>query len=161
MFNQQKIKGKVAEEVVKRHLTGRGHKINDVSENPEYWKYDIDLIITNWKTPITIEVKRDDNLFTTGNIFVEVGFEKEGYYSTGWFNMCKADYIAFFDCKTKKGIICDLDKLKETAVQKGQKKLFWDKVDQCWGTALLLNIAKAKKFGVIVYQWEELEWQDV
>ena len=38
----------MAEAIVKRHSESRGHKIKDVSDNPDYWKPDIDLIITNW-----------------------------------------------------------------------------------------------------------------
>ena len=157
MFYDQLKKGKYAEWMVKRHLESRGHKIRDVSDNPDYWKVDIDLIITNWETPITLEVKRDDNLFTTGNIFIELGFQKENYYSTGWFNTCKADYIAFYDTVHKRGLIADLDKLRDCAVNYGYKKMFWDKCDECWGTALLLNIGKARKYGVIAYEWKENE----
>ena len=157
MFKEQLKKGKYAEQIVQKHLEQRGHIINNVSDNPEYWKYDIDLIITNWKEPITIEVKRDDNLYRTGNIFVEVGFQKEDYYSTGWFNNCKADYIAYYDTKTANGLIIELDKLKQAVVNYGKKIYFRDKIDNCDGIAYLLPIGKAKKLGIISHQWKENE----
>ena len=43
-FEQQKAKGKVVEEIVKRHLTNRGHIIQDVSEIRDYQKKDIDFL---------------------------------------------------------------------------------------------------------------------
>ena len=113
-FEAQKVKGKVVEEIVKRHLIGRGHTVEDVSEIKEYQKKDIDFLVANGTTKqlISMEVKRDDNIFRTGNFFFEIGFEKENYYSMGWMGKCKADYISFYDTRRNKGYILDFIKTK-------------------------------------------------
>lgn len=156
-FQLQKSKGKVVEELVKRHLTQRGHKIEDVSEIREYQKKDIDFLVTNGTTNqlITLEIKRDDNLFRTGNFFFEIGFQKEDYYSMGWIDKCQADYICFFDTNKSKGFILNYEETKKQLPKLAKRHEFWDKLDECFGTALLLPIGTARKAGLIVYEWEE------
>ena len=44
-FQQQKSKGKQAEQIVKKHLQSRGIEVVDVAEVPDYQKIDIDFLI--------------------------------------------------------------------------------------------------------------------
>lgn len=156
-FEQQKAKGKVVEEIVKRHLTNRGHIIQDVSEIREYQRKDIDFLVTHGTTGelITLEIKRDDNLFRTGNFFFEIGFQKENYYSMGWIDKSKADYLCFFDTKVGKGFILDFNATKGMIAAIGKRHYFWDKIDECEGMAYLIPIWKVKQAGLIAYEWEE------
>ena len=156
-FQTQKSKGKVAEEIVKQHLTNRGHIVKDVSEIREYQKKDIDFLITNGTTNelITLEVKRDDNLFRTGNFFFEIGFQNEDYYMMGWIDKSKADYLCFFDVKVGKGFILDFNATKAKIAEIGKRHTFWDRIDECEGIAYLVPIWKARQAGLIAYEWEE------
>lgn len=156
-FQQQKLRGKVVEEIVKRHLTNRGHLIEDVSEIRDYQKYDIDFLVTHGTTNelITLEVKRDDNITKTGNFFFEIGFQREDYYSMGWIDKSRADYLCFFDTKSSKGYILEFNTTKGLIAEIGKRHTFWDRIDQCEGIAYLVPIWKARKAGIIVYEWEE------
>ena len=51
----------------KKYLRANGADVEDVSNNPAYWKKDIDLIADG----VSIEVKWDGAMATTGNIFIE------------------------------------------------------------------------------------------
>lgn len=156
-FQKQKTRGQEAEQIVKRHLESRGHAVQDVTDVPYYWNIDIDFIITNrdGTNSTTIEVKRDDNIFKTGNLFFEIGFEKETHYSEGWLNRCKAEYICFYDTLKRHGIIINFKRIKPLLSTFGRKITFWDREDQCYGEALLVPLSKVRYAGLVEYEWSE------
>lgn len=53
------------------YLQGKGYKVIDATQEPEYWAQDIDLIAQKDGKEITIEVKWDSIIAKTGNLFVE------------------------------------------------------------------------------------------
>lgn len=156
-FQKQKTRGQEAEQIVKRHLESRGHTIEDVTNIPYYWNIDIDFIITNKDTinSTTLEVKRDDNIFKTGNLFFEIGFDKDTHYSEGWLEKCKAEYICFYDALKRQGIIVNFKRIKPILSSLGREITFWDREDQCYGNALLVPLSKARYAGVVAYEWSE------
>lgn len=98
---------------VKKFLRGRGIQVEDVSDNPQYWAKDIDLIATN---PITgksaaIEIKLDGRISDTGNFFIE--FENpRSENSKGWFNFCEADFLYYIDESSFLTYIIKFDELR-------------------------------------------------
>ena len=58
-FQQQKSKGKQAEQIVKKHLQSRGIEVVDVAEVPDYQKIDIDFLIKKNGKTAGLEVKAD------------------------------------------------------------------------------------------------------
>jgi len=100
----------------------------------------------------TLEVKKDKNLFRTRNIFVECGFQRGNYFSSGWLSYCEADYICYFDTAANRGVIVDREKLLHL-LDKGKVISFYDKTDDKMGKAVLVPLAVAKS--AIVYEWRE------
>ena len=98
---------------VKKFLRGRGIQVEDVSDKPQYWAKDIDLIATNPLTGASaaIEVKLDARINDTGNFFVE--FENpRSKNSKGWFHFCEADFLYYIDSHTYITYIIKIDELR-------------------------------------------------
>ena len=98
---------------VKKFLRGRGIQVEDVSDKPQYWAKDIDLIATNPLTGASaaIEVKLDARINDTGNFFVE--FENpRSKNSKGWFYFCEADFLYYIDSHTYITYIIKIDELR-------------------------------------------------
>lgn len=85
-----------------------------MSGNSEYWHKDIDFIAFSPKTKASksFEVKWDSRINSTGNLYLELTNvnSKEG---RGWFEFCKADYLAYGDAQAEVFYIFPLDALKE------------------------------------------------
>lgn len=83
---------------LKWSLRRNGYEVKDVSGDSDYWGKDIDLIATNTSTNITttIEVKWDNRISATGNMFIELE-NPRSKGGNGWFNFCEADLLAYGD----------------------------------------------------------------
>lgn len=81
--------GRQGEIIFSRRMIENGYKVEDVSNNSDYWSKDIDFIITS---PITgavksFEVKYDSRINKTGNLYLELSnIHSKG--GKGWFNFC-------------------------------------------------------------------------
>lgn len=80
------------------HRARRFHKVDDKTNDKNYWGKDIDFIVTNPRTgeTRTIEVKTDTRLYETGNLYIEL----ENVHSKGdkgWYYFSEADIIAYCD----------------------------------------------------------------
>lgn len=98
---------------VKKYLRGRGIQVEDVSDKPQYWAKDIDLIATNPLTGASaaIEVKLDARINDTGNFFVE--FENpRSKNSKGWFHFSEADFLYYIDSNSLLTYIIKFDELR-------------------------------------------------
>ena len=123
-FELMNKQGLEVQEIVKKHLEGRGHKVTDVSQDRAYQKKDVDFILQKNGLTATLEVKKDKKLFTTGNIFIECGFQRGDYYSRGWIQYCEADYICYYDTTAAKGIVINRYKLLPL-LEQGKKPQFY------------------------------------
>lgn len=97
---------------LKKYLRAHGAEVEDVSNNPAYWKKDIDLIADG----VNIEVKWDGVIATTGNVYIETvsNMEKE---KPGWFEICQADKLYYGDATNKMFYIFDFPQLKKYVAQ--------------------------------------------
>lgn len=93
---------------LKKYLRAHGAEVEDVSNNPNYWKKDIDLIADG----INIEVKWDGVLAATGNMYIETCSDTVKN-KPGWFNFCQADKLYYGDAQNKIFYIFDFPQLKE------------------------------------------------
>jgi hypothetical protein len=95
-------------------MENRNYTVEDVSSNPSYWRKDIDFIITSPTTGATktFEVKWDARLHETNNLYLEVAsaYSEEGL---GWYEFCKADYLAYGDATNGTFYIIPLLELRE------------------------------------------------
>lgn len=99
---------KPGEYELKTYFRGKGCKVTDVSNNPDYWKKDIDLIVDGE----AIEVKWDSKVYDTGNLFVEIYSDVERR-KPGWYKFCEADTLAYGDAVNKYFFMFDYEGLKE------------------------------------------------
>ena len=106
--------GKQGEELFKQIMQNRNYKVVDVTDNPDYWVKDIDFIVTSPTTGLTktFEVKYDQKINKTNNLYLEL-VNVHSYGGSGWFEFCKADYLAYGDATTNTFYIIPLLELRE------------------------------------------------
>ena len=125
---------------LKQFLMARACDVEDVSNNPQYWHKDIDLIVTNPKanSTFTVEVKWDKRMNETGNLYIEMlnPRSQKGY---GWFHFCEADYLAYGDAVKHLFYIFDWNDLREY-VREHRNELIWRRTyDDSQGILLPLD----------------------
>lgn len=94
------------------YLQGKGYKVIDATQEPEYWAQDIDLIAKKDGKEITIEVKWDSIIAKTGNLFVETLTDIDKG-KQGWFQFCKADLLYYGDAQKHIFYVIKMSDLRE------------------------------------------------
>ena len=106
--------GKQGEQLFQERMEQKGYVVEDVSSNPNYFRKDIDFIITSSTTGEvkTFEVKWDTKIDRTSNLYLEfVNKNSEG--GLGWFEFCKADYLAYGNATTGAFLVIPMQELRE------------------------------------------------
>lgn len=90
------------------------YEVEDVRLKKEYWARDIDFILTSKETGAarTVEVKTDNKIFRTENLFIETK-NPRSQGGLGWYNFCQADLICYYDFVQKIFHIFSFAELKE------------------------------------------------
>ncbi len=140
--------GKYGERLFSQRMAAQGFLIQDVSGNSAYFDKDIDFIVTNPTTGNVraFEVKYDEKLNRTGNLFLEIENPRSKQWSgQGWWLHCKADFLVYGNGITQElycfpllelkervkgmnlrtgrtwdnsvGLLCPLDRVKDLAIQ--------------------------------------------
>lgn len=78
------------------YLQSQGYFVEDLTDNPKFWKQDIDFSAEKNGKLEYIEVKWDNRIHQTNNMYVETQTDIDNN-KDGWFNICKADYIFYGD----------------------------------------------------------------
>ena len=107
-------KGTQGEQIFSDIMSRQGYVVENVVDNPIYQRQDIDFIITSPATNLTktFEVKYDYCVNKTGNLYLElVNTHSEG--GCGWWEFCKADYLAYGDAHSRQFYIFSLLELRE------------------------------------------------
>ena len=107
--------GKRGEKLVAAALTARGHIVTDMSDNLDYRRKDIDLLLENKQKQITtLEVKNDMRSETTGNLFIETyNVRNQSHSFKGWYFYCEAYYLCFLQETSKAAHIVAFDDLRQ------------------------------------------------
>ena len=106
--------GKYGEALFRDKISRLDYTVVDVSNNPTYWDKDIDFIITSHRSGLTksFEVKYDSRINSTGNLYLELtNVHSKG--GRGWYEFCKADFLAYGDAQAQVFYIFPLDALRE------------------------------------------------
>lgn len=98
------------EQELKDYLRANDLKVIDVSDNPQYFKKDIDLFVEQDGRKIGLEVKWDKCISYTGNMYIETLSDIEKR-KDGWFNFCVADFLCYGDSVNQLYYIIALDDL--------------------------------------------------
>lgn len=93
-FSQNLKEGNIGEAIAAEFLTSVGFSVDDVSSNPDYFYKDIDLIATIDEETITVEVKADAKVSSTGNVCIEV-IGNKAKNKKGWIYYCQARKLRF------------------------------------------------------------------
>lgn len=78
------------------YLQDNGWSVEDVTKNEQYFDKDIDLVAHRGTERLTVEVKWDSRIASTGNMFIETVTDLDKS-KAGWFMFCQADYIYYGD----------------------------------------------------------------
>lgn len=100
-FERDLSRGKIGEDIVKGFFSSFGREVIDVSDIEEYQKQDIDFLVGD----ISVEVKADDIIHQTKNLFLEyksvytkdTKHTKKGDETPGWILTTGADWLAYYD----------------------------------------------------------------
>ena len=116
--------GKQGEQLFYQIMRGRNYTVEDVREIRKYQLRDTDFILTSPTTGTvkTFEVKWDEKLNSTGNIFIEM-INPRSHNLDGWFEFIEADYLAYGDAISQKFYIINVEWLKSYFVEK-KRRLF-------------------------------------
>ena len=116
--------GKIGEELFQQRMEARGYQVQDVSADPQYWSKDIDFIVTSTSGAIkSFECKWDSKINRTGNLYLEfVNKNSEG--GLGWFEFCKADYLAYGNAAANTFLVIPMAELRERVKRLPQRIAF-------------------------------------
>lgn len=106
--------GKQGEALFKQLMESIGYKVEDVSNDSNYWYKDIDFFVTSPVTNLTksFECKWDSRINTTGNLYLELtNVHSKG--GRGWYEFCEADYLAYGNAQIGVFYIIPFAALKE------------------------------------------------
>ena len=107
--------GKEGEKLFQQIMEQRGHQVINVSADPDYYhRGDFILVDRQGIQRIVVEVKWDERIHQTNNLYLEV-INTDSFWSggDGWWKYCKCDYLAYGDAINKKFYIFDMKQLKE------------------------------------------------
>lgn len=148
MFIKDKYRGKWGEAQFASLLDKSGIQYEDVSENKEWQKVDVDFLING----IPYEVKTDFAIHNTRNIFIEVSKETKTGVHPGWWQITKAKVIAWIDAINGIIYMIDVNKLKLWMVHNAPSKTF--NIDtNCKTTAILYPVWQLKEQGIIYAEY--------
>lgn len=110
--------GRQGEVLFQHIMKSQNHRVVDVSGDPQYWDIDIDFLVTSSSSGETksFEVKWDYKINKTNNLYLEVA-NSHSVNGVGWWEFCKADYIAYGDAINKIFYVFDRKELKERVLK--------------------------------------------
>lgn len=116
-FNNQNNKAKEAEVIAKRIILQQDEfcGIYDTSDVKKYQEQDIDFIAYKIWTgeAVSFEIKNDDRINETNNIFAEIDRIYSDHTSDGWLKCSKAQWFFYRDSVKQVSYLFELDNLKE------------------------------------------------
>ena len=94
------------------YLQDNGWTVQDVTRDEAYFDKDIDLVAYKGSERLTVEVKWDSRIATTGNMFIETVTDIDKSKS-GWFLFCQADFIYYGDSVNQLFYVFKTDDLRQ------------------------------------------------
>lgn len=102
--------GSQGEALIKQFLEGVGALVTDVSNEPEYWAQDIDLLVEKCGRCSTIEIKTDNRVSRTRNLFIESANPRS--QGGGWYFFTKADLLYYLDSENLIVYVIKMEELR-------------------------------------------------
>ena len=110
--------GKEGELLFQQQLQQWGYEVQDVSADERYY-HKGDFVFTDATgAQKIVEVKWDERMNETKNLYLEIINTRSTWcLGNGWWNYCKADYVAYGDAVSKQFRIYNLKELRERVAQ--------------------------------------------
>ncbi len=143
--------GRDNEEVTKTQLTNMGFGITDVSDCVNYQSKDIDILVQGFlqDREATFEIKNDAKIGSTGNIFIEDGFDRKTGFCQGWLHKCQADVLVITDSQKQIIYLFNWPLLKQYAQEHGKQVTWWNRTDDCTGHGIVVPVFDTFANGLI------------
>ena len=158
LFERQLKKGRVGEELSLNYLTNKGWNVEDVSKNEEYFSLDIDFIAEKNGTTVSLDVKTEEAMSRTGNMFIEHTLNYEnGKIAKGWLFYSQAEYIWHINLDNGVAFAYKLKDMKEYLKKSPIK----------WGTCRDENktvdgrLVKPEEYKNSGYWWQEMNLKEI
>lgn len=122
--------GKRGERIFMDFLCRHGYSFTDVSDDREYQKQDVDVLIESKKMAgkqIPVEIKNDTMIHRTGNIFFET-MSNVDYATDGCFQKTKADIMVIVSEPEKSIYLVDAQFLKKYVTESAKSLRFISRV---------------------------------
>lgn len=136
--------GKKFEMILYDKLKSLGVDVIDVSKDPKYQKYDIDMVLSINNKKLTMEIKADKRISKTRNIFVEDVMERKNGDKDGWLHYCRCDILCYVDDYNDIAYLVNWVKLRKFVLNEDESKKyyrrFYDKVDNCYAGGYLIPL---------------------
>lgn len=158
LFQRQSAKGQVGETLALNYLTSKEWKVEDVSKNENYFDKDIDFLVEKEGASTSIDVKTEDKMSETGNMFIEWGINySNGKYKGGWAHYSKAEYIWHINPKTSTAFAYRLEDMKKYLRTAPEK----------WGTcqdgykSVDGRLVKPEEYKQSGFWWQEMNLREI
>ena len=93
-------------------LVSSGWKVQDLTQCEAFFGKDIDLLISRGQEQHYIEVKWDNWIHYTGNMFIETITDLD-FNKDGWYKFCSAEFVFYGDSKNNLFYVYRFNDLKE------------------------------------------------
>lgn len=158
LFQRQSKKGKVGEDLAYNYLLNTGWEVEDTTGNPAYYDIDIDFLMEKDGHSTSLDVKTEEAMTRTGNMFIETGINyANGKYKKGWLYVSKAEYIWHVNPDTGVAFAYRLEEMNEYLKKSTPK----------WGTCndefktVDGRLVKPEEYKVSGNWWQEINLKEI
>jgi hypothetical protein len=111
-FKNSLTLGKLGEEEVIKYFNKQEIEFVDVRNDKDYQSKDVDFVLYTSMDAWCVDIKTDNMISKTGNLFIETTSNKE-LGKKGWLYASKADEIWYFDYVNKIIYVLHLEKFRD------------------------------------------------
>lgn len=139
--------------VAKKMKTYHGYILDDLSLDKEYY-HKGDMRVNDFDIGLSylLEVKSDNKIAETGNLFMELATIRNDKEYTGWFYNTY-ERMAYIDTRKQIVYMVDFKKLQSEIDVKNSKQVTFTNDNGNIGKGILLNVNEAVKHGWIYDRW--------
>lgn len=140
--------------VAKKMKTYHGYILDDLSLDKEYY-HKGDMRVNDFDIGLSylLEVKSDNKIAETGNLFMELATIRNDKEYTGWFYNTY-ERMAYIDTRKQIVYMVDFKKLQSEIDVKNSKQVTFTNDNGNIGKGILLNVNEAVKHGWIYDRWK-------
>lgn len=140
--------------VARKMKTYHGYILDDLSLDKDYY-HKGDMRVNDFDIGLSylLEVKSDNKIAETGNLFMELATIRDDKEYTGWF-FNSYERMAYIDTRKQIVYMVDFKKLQSEIDIENSKQVTFTNDNGNTGKGILLNVNKAVKHGWIYDRWK-------